>query len=174
MGGIEVDSPYAFTTSGMGSLNGHTFVKGINKLDGRAALAFCRERKSFANGDMQRNENQQLVMEGIIRKAVSSTTLLTKYTSILEAVQNNMETNMTLDEMSSLIKMQLDGMPSWNIQKQSIKGANGYDLCYALGFKAAIVEQDPVENAKATDNIIKVMTGKVEIEGSDGRDEGQN
>ncbi|MBQ4649747.1 MAG: LCP family protein [Firmicutes bacterium] len=173
MGGIEVDSPHAFTTSGMGSLNGHTFVKGINKLDGRAALAFCRERKSFANGDMQRNENQQLVMEGIIRKAVSSTTLLTKYTSILEAVQSNMETNMTMEEMSSLIKMQLDGMPSWNIQKQSIKGANGYDLCYALGFKAAIVEQNPVENAKATDNIIKVMTGEVEIGENDGTEENQ-
>ena len=158
LGGIQVDSPYAFTTSGMQHLNGHHFVKGINNLDGNAALAFCRERKSFVNGDMQRNENQQLVMEAIIKKALSSTAILTKYTSILEAVESNMETNMTHEEMSALIKMQLSSMPSWNIGKQAIKGANGWGQCYALGFSAAIVVQDPVENAKAVDRIVKVMT----------------
>ena len=158
IGGIEVNSPYDFTTSGMQSLNGHHFVKGINHLDGRAALAFCRERHSFLNGDMQRNENQQLVMEGILKKAVSSTTILTSYTSILDAVRGNMETNMSTDEMSSLIKMQLDGMPGWDIQKQAIKGTNGWGQCYALGFSASIVNQDPEENARAVDRIIKVMT----------------
>ena len=164
LGGIEVNSPHAFTTSGMQSLNGHTFVKGVNQLDGRAALAFCRERKSFVNGDMQRNENQQLVMEAIIKKAVGSTAILTKYTSILGAVEENMETNMTQQEMASLIKMQLDAMPSWNIDRQAIKGKNSWGECYALGFSAAIVEQNPEENAKALDNIIKVMTGDVEFE----------
>ena len=158
IGGIQVDSPYEFTTSGMQHLNGHHFVKGVNNLDGNAALAFCRERKSFTNGDMQRNENQQLVMEAIIKKALSSTTILTKYTSILEAVQDNMETNLTQEEMAALIKMQLDSMPSWDIDKQAIKGTNGWGHCYALGFSAATVVQDPVENARAVDHIVSVMT----------------
>ena len=158
IGGIQVDSPYEFTTSGMQSLNGHHFVKGINNLDGRAALAFCRERHSFADGDMQRNENQQLVMEGILRKAMSSTTILTSYTSILDAVRGNMETNMSPDQMSALIKMQLDGMPDWDIQKQAIKGTNGWGQCYALGFSASIVDQVPEENARAVDEIVKIMT----------------
>ena len=158
IGGIQVDSPYEFTTSGMQSLNGHHFVKGINNLDGRAALAFCRERHSFLNGDMQRNENQQLVMEGILRKALSSTTILTSYTSILDAVRGNMETNMSPDQMSDIVKMQLDGMPGWDIQKQAIKGTNGWGQCYALGFEASIVDQDPEENARAVDEIVKIMT----------------
>lgn len=164
IGGIEVDSPYAFTTSGMQNLNGYHFVKGINKLDGKAALAFCRERHSFVNGDMQRNENQQLVMEGILKKATSSTTILTSYTSILDAVRGNMETDMSAGEMSSLIKMQLDGMPGWDIRKQAIKGANGWGQCYALGFSAAIVEQEPEENARAVDNIVKIMTDEEDSE----------
>ena len=158
IGGIQLDSPYEFTTSGMQSLNGHHFVKGINNLDGRAALAFCRERHSFVNGDMQRNENQQLVMEGILRKATSSTTILTSYTSILDAIRGNMETNMSPDQMSDIIKMQLDGMPGWDIQKQAIKGTNGWGYCYALGFSACIVDQDPEENARAVDKIVKIMT----------------
>ncbi len=159
LGGIEVNSPYDFTTSGMQNLNGYHFVKGINTLDGNAALAFCRERHSFLSGDMQRNENQQLVLEAILKKAVSSKTILTKYTSLLEAVRGNMETNMSQDEMASIIKMQLKNMPSWDIQKQSIKGTNGWGHCYALGFSASIVMQDPEENARAMDNIIKIMTG---------------
>lgn len=164
MGGIQVDSPFDFTTSGMQSLNGHHFVKGINNLDGRAALAFCRERHSFVNGDMQRNENQQLVMEGILKKATSSTTILTSYTSILDAVRGNMETNMSTEEMSSLIKMQLKDMKGWDIQKQSIKGTNSWGLCYALGFSASIVDQDPEENARAVDRIVKIMTDEEDSE----------
>lgn len=162
IGGIEVESPFEFTTSGMQQLNGHHFVKGKNYLDGNAALAFCRERHSFLNGDMQRNENQQLVLEGIIRKATGSSAILTSYTSILDAVRGNMETNMTPEEMSSLIKMQLNDMSGWKIEKQSIKGTNGFDQCYALGFAASIVNQDPEENARAIDKIVKVMTGESE------------
>ena len=97
-------------------------------------------------------------MEAIIKKALSSTTILTKYTSILEAVQDNMETNLTQEEMAALIKMQLDSMPSWDIDKQAIKGTNGWGHCYALGFSAATVVQDPVENARAVDHIVSVMT----------------
>lgn len=171
IGGIQVDSPYEFTTSGMQSLNGHHFVKGINNLDGRAALAFCRERHSFLNGDMQRNENQQLVMEGILRKAMSSTTILTSYTSILDAVRGNMETNMSPNQMSDIIKMQLDGMPGWDIQKQAIKGTNGWGPCYALGFSASIVDQDPEENARAVDEIVKIMTDEEDNKSNENTDE---
>lgn len=160
IGGIQVDSPNDFYTSGMGSLNGHHFVKGINKLDGRAALAFCRERHSFIDGDMQRNENQQLVMKGILEKATSSTEVLTSYTSLLEAVEKNMETNMKPDDMTKIVKEQLRKMPSWKIEKQGIRGVSGFDFCYALGANASIVTQNPEENTKATDNIIKVMREK--------------
>ena len=68
------------------------------------------------------------------------------------------ETNMSPDQMSDIIKMQLDGMPGWDIQKQAIKGTNGWGQCYALGFEASIVDQDPEENARAVDEIVKIMT----------------
>ena len=103
-------------------------------------------------------------MEGILKKAASSTTILTSYTSILDAVRGNMETNMSTEEMSSLIKMQLKDMKGWDIQKQSIKGTNSWGLCYALGFSASIVDQDPEENARAVDRIVKIMTDEEDSE----------
>ncbi len=160
--GVDIDSPVDFYTSGMKGmpeLNGHHFVKGINHVDGKLALAFCRERHSFVSGDMQRNENQQAVMEAILKKATGSTTILTKYTAILDAVRDNLSTNMTTDEMSDIIKMQLKDMPDWKISKQAIKGTNGYEYCYSVGTNAATVDRIPEEEAKAVDRIVKIAKG---------------
>lgn len=167
MGGIDINSEHDFYTSGMKGmpeLNGHHFTKGINHVDGKLALAFCRERHSFLSGDMQRNENQQIVLEAILKKAISSKTILTKYTALLDAVKDNMSTNMTADEMAAIIKMQLADMPDWKIERQAIKGTNGYEYCYALGFKAATVDAIPEEEAKAVDAIIKTATGEIKTE----------
>jgi len=157
MGGIEINSPYAFTTHGMAELNGITFNEGYNWLNGNMALAYCRERKSWADGDMRRNENQQLIMEAIIKKATGSTAVLTNYTGILEAVRGNMETSMSTDEMTSLVKMQLAEMPSWDIQKNALKGKPDYQFCYALGFAASVVNKDQEQIVRAADKITAVM-----------------
>ena len=167
IGGIEIESDRDFYTSGMKGmpeLNGHHFVQGINQVDGKLALAFCRERHAFSEGDFKRNENQQQVLEAIIKKCSSSTTILTKYTALLDAVKDNLATNMTADEMASIVKMQLDGMPSWAISKQSIKGVNNYEYCYALGFNASTVDPIPEEEMKALDKIVQVSQINTESE----------
>ena len=164
IGGIDIDSPYAFTTHKMGDLSGITFVEGQNHLDGRMALAYSRERASWADGDMRRNENQQLILEAIIKKATGSATILSSYTSILDAVRGNMETNLTQDEMTSLIKMQLDGMPGWEIEKTALKGKNDYLQCYALGFAASVVDQDPEMIVQAADHIAALMNDEAGVE----------
>lgn len=162
IGGIEVVSDRDFYTSGMKGmpeLNGLHFVKGVNYLDGKQALAFCRERHSFSEGDMARNENQQQVMEAIIKKCTQSTTILTKYTSLLAAVEDNLSTSMTADEMASIVKMQINKMPSWKISKQAIKGTNNYEYCYSLGFSASTVDAIAEEEMKAIDKIVQVSGG---------------
>ena len=64
LGGIEVQSDYAFTSGG------YQFQQGTNVLDGEAALTFCRERYAFSSGDRQRGRNQMAVIEGIIQHAI--------------------------------------------------------------------------------------------------------
>lgn len=170
IGGIEIESDRDFYTSGMKGmpeLNGLHFVKGKNQVNGKQALAFCRERHSFSEGDMARNENQQQVMEAIIKKCTQSTTILTKYTSLLEAVKDNLSTNMTTDEMSSIIKMQIEKMPSWKISKQAIKGNNNSEYCYSLGFNASTVDAIPELEMKAIDEIVKTATETMDTEDGD-------
>ncbi|ATG52657.1 transcriptional regulator [Brachybacterium vulturis] len=69
LGGIDVKVPEDFTAGG------HQFTQGVQTLDGEEALTFVRERKQFADGDFQRNRNQQAVLKGITQKLISGETL---------------------------------------------------------------------------------------------------
>ena len=141
LGGIDVYSDIAFTTNTMDIPNSYggyesrsfSFDEGWNHLDGAEALGFSRERYSFSDGDNQRGKNQMKVIQAIIEKAASPS-VLANYQDLLKAVSDNFITNMTYDEISSLVKMmQKDGF-SWNIQTMSAKQGSGSSLqtCYSM------------------------------------------
>ena len=154
IGGIDVESPCDFQTIGRDGYDIY-YTEGINHLDGREALAFCRERDSFESGDMMRNENEQAVMKAILEKGMSSSTILSSYTDVLAAATGSMFTTMSQDEMADLVKMQLNGMPSWEIRKHSVKGEADFDFCYALGDYASVVYPIQDEITMAVDEIAK-------------------
>lgn len=159
IGGIDVESDYTFVTHGMGVY--YQFYEGTNHLDGSMALAFARERKSFPDGDFQRNRNQQIVLEAALKKALSSKTILTKYTSILDAAGDSVAINLTPKEMQALIKMQLAEMPSWKFERQSILGEAGSDICYSTGeFYTSVVYPDKKSIIEAVDKMVSVREGR--------------
>lgn len=156
LGGITVDSDYAFT-----SRDGFSYVEGENYLNGEQALSFARERKAFAAGDNQRVKNQQAVISGILNKATSSTAILTQYSSILGALSENMEISLSQKEMSSLIKMQLADMRGWDIDSTSLKGSGSSAQVYSMpGVYVYVMEpnQESIDKAKA--KIDEIMSGK--------------
>ncbi|MEY9951534.1 LCP family protein [Leifsonia sp. EB34] len=61
IGGVDVDSPLAFTTV---KAPHYHFVQGVNHLDGDEALAFARERYAFPTADYQRVADQQALLRG--------------------------------------------------------------------------------------------------------------
>lgn len=145
LGGIEVYSDYDFTRG-----NYH-FNKGYNYIYGDAALVFSRERQSFAAGDNQRVKNQQHVIEAIMRKVLNSSTILTKYTSILNALEDNFQTNIAQSEISSLVKDQLNNMSSWTIKTNALTGTGASRTTYSLGNNYSYVmipDSDSVDEAK--------------------------
>ena len=94
-----------------------------------------------------------------MKKAISSTTILTRYTAILDSIEDCVEINMSQDDIRNLIKMQTDGMPSWDIEKQSIVGVSSSEVCYLDGMNlyASVVLQDQESIVSAVDRIIAVM-----------------
>ena len=139
------------------SHDGYYFSKGINHVDGMYALQFCRERDAFASGDNQRIKNQQYVLGIIINKLLSGT-ILTKYTSILNTLEGSFQTNIKQDEISTLVKQQLQDMSSWTIKTNSLTGSDASRKTYSAGSQLLYVmipNEESVQNAK--DQIAEVM-----------------
>ena len=127
LGGIDVYSDYDF------SRDGYNFKKGYNHINGNAALVFSRERYSFAEGDNQRVKNQQHVIEAVMKKVLNSTTLLTKYTSILDSLKGSFQTNIDQEDISKLVKDQINNMSSWTIKSNSLTGTGASSSTYSMG-----------------------------------------
>ncbi|MBX0299890.1 LCP family protein [Cryobacterium sp. 1639] len=72
LGGVSIDNPVAFDSY---YLPGRTFAAGAQHLDGAEALAFARERAAFAGGDMQRVQNQQLLIKALLGGVLQAETL---------------------------------------------------------------------------------------------------
>lgn len=123
LGGIDVYSEKTFVPWGDNELTIH---KGMNHMDGRMALAYARERKTYASGDNHRVANQQDVLEAIIGKVFSLDTLM-NYDSFLEALEGTFETNMSTDEIMAFMKMLLNDashLNDWHIERVYATGSN--------------------------------------------------
>ncbi|MFC4323386.1 LCP family glycopolymer transferase [Litchfieldia salsa] len=92
VGGINVNNQYAF------ELDGVTLEAGQQHLDGEEALQYARMRKEDPLGDFGRQARQREVLSKVINKGKSLSTL-TNYDDVLEALQENVKTNLTLDEI---------------------------------------------------------------------------
>lgn len=130
LGGVTVYSDNEFTSSSKAGGNYH-FRRGDNTLNGEAALAFCRERKAFIDGDRQRGKNQMEVIRAVIRRMMS-VNLLTNYTRVLEAVKGSFETSMPYDKISELVRGQLEDAAEWNIVSYGMTGSDAREQTYTL------------------------------------------
>ncbi|MFC4800154.1 LCP family protein [Neobacillus sp. GCM10023253] len=97
VGGIDVDNQYAF------ELDGVRLQKGPQHLNGTQALQYSRMRKADPRGDFGRAERQREVISKIIQKGKSISTL-TKYDDILAALEENIKTNLTLNDIIDIQK----------------------------------------------------------------------
>lgn len=153
LGGITVYSDYTFTTYD----TTHSFVQGENKMNGVDAMYFARERYAFPNGDFQRNKNQVKVIEAIIAKACSAT-ILTNYSAIMNSLTGVVETNVPEDQISKLVKMQLNEMSGWNIISYGLTGQTGRAECYGRGSLSVVfLDQTMIDEAKTKIN--EVLAG---------------
>jgi len=128
LGGIDIYNKYEFISYHTKDL----YPVGNIHMDGELALEYARERHAYdymfsdnEQGDQMRVENQQAVLEGIIKKMISPS-IITNYSNVLNAVQGMFETNLSTDEITDLIAMQLDDMASWDFINMKVTGTYEY------------------------------------------------
>ena len=116
LGGIDVFSDRELT------LGGITYQQGINHMDGEMALRYARERHSYSDGDYHRIQNQQEVLIGIINKLISTDTIM-NYQTILNKVEGTFDTNMSKNDLTTVIKNQINNMKGYDIERQYLNGS---------------------------------------------------
>jgi LCP family protein required for cell wall assembly len=158
IGGIEVVSDKTFVTT-------HYDVQiyeGTNYLDGTGALGFVRERYAFSDGDNARGRNTMRVVAAIINKLSSGTTILSNYSAIMSSMEGMFVTDMSSDEIASLVKMQLSDMSSWDIRQFAVTGTGDSQTTYSVpNQRAYVMVPDESSVAKAKELIEKMESGEV-------------
>ena len=157
MGGITVYSDYAFT-----AIQRTDIREGKNELTGQQALDFARERKTLAGGDNDRGKHQMQVIEAVIRKATSGTTIISNYSDIMASIEGMFTMNIPGEMIGSLVKMQLSDMSRWNIATYSATGSNSFEKCYSLpDMDLAVIIPYDSSVSKATRLIDMVFAGEM-------------
>ncbi|MGM9986033.1 MAG: LCP family protein [Bacillaceae bacterium] len=123
LGGIKVDVPVSFTEQNSKDEGGAiTLEKGLQTLNAEEALALVRTRK--IDSDAERGKRQMLVIEAILKKALSVHSV-TKLDNLIETLGENMQTNLTMSEILSLYKYALN-KNGIQLNKLQLEGEDTY------------------------------------------------
>ncbi len=153
LGGVTVDSEYNFNA------DGYNFTVGQNQLNGDQALAFSRNRYSFEGGDRTRGQNQQRVLTAIINKMNSPTTII-NYQQILGTISGSFQTNMSNDDITSLIRNQLDTMAKWTVTSTNVDGTGASEVTYSAGNQKLYVMVPDQTSLNSAKNAIRSTLGQ--------------
>ncbi len=157
IGGITV-----YTDKGFTAYDGTYFGVGENYMNGSQALAFARERYTLSGGDNDRGQNQMKVIKAVIQKMTSGSTIIANYSDILASMQGMFVTSMPMDDISSLVKMQLSDMASWDIHTFAVTGRTGSAVTYsAPGQNLSVMYVNDQLVSHASGLIQKVMDGQI-------------
>lgn len=162
--GIEVESDLAFTANYYDEPKDEwvnfTFKKGLNKLNGVQALAFARERHAFAEGDIRRAKNQQIIVKAILNKVLSPA-VITKYTKLLNSLEDTFLTNMSSDRITNFIKMEIKDGGNYSISNIVLNGTSANMVTYSYpGSKLYVMIPDEEQINDSKNEINRVYYNK--------------
>lgn len=159
LGGIDVNVEPGYATNTFAALPGFSVHEGVNHLNAEQALAFARERYSYTEGDRQRTKNQQQVLMGIVKEATKPS-VITNYAAIMDTMANTFSTTMSNEEITDLIKYQLNNNPTWKMEQYMVDGTGDTLMCAELGDAASVMVPDQSTVKMAKDKINAVLAGK--------------
>ena len=154
IGGITVYFDYAFTACG------ETYISaGDNYLNGHDALNVARERYTLASGDNERGRNQMKIIKAVVMKLASGA-IISNYADIMKSLEGMFVTDIGMDDISKLVKMQLEDLASWNIQSYAVTGEGGEESTYTAG-RGYVMYPDQGMVDYGTQLIDRVIAGEI-------------
>ena len=158
LGGVTVHNDQAFT-----SLHGKfDFPVGDIQMNSEQALGFVRERYNLDGGDNDRGKNQEKVISAILNK-LASLKSVSNFTSIVNNLQDSVQTNISLDTINALANTQLDSGSKFTVTSQAVTGtgSTGQLTSYAMPNSSLyMMKLDNSSVARASQAIKNLMEEK--------------
>ncbi len=107
VGGIDVEVPGNLCTDDSNRTKIVCINEGKQHLNGEEALVLARNRKQLQNGDLDRGQNQQIVIQALVNK-IKNISNVKKFTEILKTISNNLDTNFTTTQILSFYNIGKD------------------------------------------------------------------
>ncbi|WML46807.1 LCP family protein [Neobacillus sp. PS3-34] len=136
IGGVKVHNDLDFTSDGV------HFPIGEVSLNGKTALSYSRMRYEDPHGDFGRQSRQRKIIQEVINKGASFSTL-SNYKGVLGAMEKNIQTNMTLNEMIDIQKNYIQARE--HIEQEALEG-NGTKMNKIYYFIVSPEEKQRVHN----------------------------
>ena len=127
LGGVTVHNDQAFTQEKF------DFPVGDIQMNSEQALGFVRERYNLDGGDNDRGKNQEKVISAILNK-LASLKSVSNFTSIVNNLQDSVQTNMSLNTINALANTQLESGSKFTVTSQAVTGtgSTGQLTSYAM------------------------------------------
>lgn len=156
LGGVTVHNDQAFT---QGKFD---FPVGDIQMNSEQALGFVRERYNLDGGDNDRGKNQEKVISAIVNK-LASLKSVSNFTSIVNNLQDSVQTNMSLNTINDLANTQLDSGSKFTVTSQAVTGtgSTGQLISYAMPNSSLyMMKLDNSSVARASQAIKNLMEEK--------------
>lgn len=146
VGGIDVEAAQSFRTDW-----GTSYKKGVNRVNGKEALAYVRERHCFQDGVFGREKNGIDMMSAIVRKLCDASVLDMDADALYQLWKSNVKTNMSAGEVLSLLRMQVKDRAEWEVSSVAVGGEGALKrmIDYPTHkLYVTVADQDSLEKAK--------------------------
>lgn len=172
VGGIDVEVPKDLCTDDSSRGKEVCIKEGRQHLDGEGALVLARNRKQLTGGDLDRGQNQQLVIQALINK-IRTIKSAKKFLDILNTVSNNLDTNFTSNQILSFYNIAEDILNNnlakddadlVNITRLYLQGSG--QMIYDEGMRMKLWNYIPNKNSRK--DIISAMKVNLNQEGHEG------
>ena len=136
-----------------------TFPEGYITLNSEMALYYVRERKSFADGDLTRNEHQQIVLKAVIQKILDTTNIFNA-SKVLARVKECYETDLSDAEVLRILEKFVLNRKKLCIASYGIQGTAEQGVyCIGSDSWADVVMPDYVSLDEAWIQLNNILNG---------------
>ena len=101
------------------------------------------------------------LLTAVIEKVTSNTALISNYSQVLKSLEGMFATSFRPEEVSALVKMQLDQMPKWSVQSVAVTGTGGSEVTYSYRGESLYVMWPNEKSVKHASTLVqRVLDGE--------------